>query len=161
MTKVSPHSSCMDVWWSWIQDFSDRNKDSWCKQAPCASRLQAALYQCKDAVLPAQNDAASEVRKAAAHTWGRSTNIIKLRVGKPKFYVLQAGLHFTHLPSSLPAHQRQLSVCTCGTKITRALFHLRGREELSSPQLRPASGYYLSSRLAALLWAALLIITPF
>lgn len=121
MTKVSPHSSCMDVWWSWIQDFSDRNKNSWCKQAPCASRLQAALYQCKDAVLPAQNDAASEVRKAAAHTWGRSTNIIKLRVGKPKFYVLQAGLHFTHLPSSLPAHQRQLSVCTCGTKITRAL----------------------------------------
>lgn len=72
-------------------------------------------------MLPAQNDAASEVRKAAAHTWGRSTNIIKLRVGKPKFYVLQAGLHFTHLPSSLPAHQRQLSVCTCGTKITRAL----------------------------------------
>lgn len=118
--------------------------------------MQAALYQCKDAVLPAQNDAASVVRKAAAHPWGRSTNIMKPRVGKPKFYVLQAGLHFTHLPSSLPAHQRQLSTCTCGTKITRALFLLRGREELSSPQLRPASGYYLSSPLAALLWAALL-----
>lgn len=29
-------------------------------------------------------------------------------------------------------------------------------QELSSPQLRPASGYYLSSPLAALLWAALL-----
>lgn len=65
-------------------------------------------------------------------------NITELRARKPKFYVLQVGLHFTHLPSSPPAHQRQrctfrlISKCTCGTNITRALFLLRGREELDA-----------------------------